>query len=123
MRAFLSFTMEDLAAAREFKTRVGSSPGLTLVDYPVLDEFEPNWKERVRELIQQADVLICLVGQHTHLSQPVAWELAEAFTCRRVVVAVLLDSGLQLPHPLRERDVQVLRWDDDVSSSLAAEVA
>lgn len=52
--------------------------------------------------IGEAEIFLCLVGQHTHNSPWVAWEIAQAAALGKEIVAVKIDSSNATPAGLIE---------------------
>jgi hypothetical protein len=118
-RVFISFKMED-------KKQVD---GLRLLSWNKGHEIEfydesvrlsyksehaPYIKSKIRAKIQRASITLCLLGQNTHLSEWVDWELKTSIDEGNQIVLMGLPNGpsrLSLPPSVRGRDWYV--WDLD----------
>lgn len=118
-RVFISFKMED-------KKQVD---GLRLLSWNKGHEIEfydesvrlsyksehaPYIKSKIRAKIQRASITLCLLGQNTHLSEWVDWELETSIDEGNQIVLMGLPNGpsrLSLPPSVRGRDWYI--WDLD----------
>ena len=110
-RVFLSYATEDEEHAAYFR-RLASEEraGLTFDDCAVRDGFSEDWRGRVREKLAACDVVACLVGEGTHLSEPVGWEIGAAIALGKPVVAyALVPRPVVVPKVLRENGVRMRR--------------
>ena len=108
-RVFLSYATEDEEHAARFRQLISEEQmGLTFDDCAVRHGFSENWRVRVREKIAFCDAVACVVGEGTHLSEPVGWEIEAAITLGKPVFAfTLVPSPVVVPKALRDNDVGV----------------
>ncbi len=86
---FVSYASQDKQARHDLE-RVANSLRLVLVDL-AHQGWAHDWKAQYLSELEGVSGVVVLVGEGTHLSEPVKWEIAEA---RRSGKPVL---GLQLP--------------------------
>lgn len=81
-------------------------------DYSVKEPFEEKWKERVRERISQTSAVIVAIGEKTHESKAVDWEIREAHRQGKKVIGVRLykDENHKVPEAIREHGDDVVAW-------------
>lgn len=110
-KVFLSYATEDEEHAARFRRLISEDrAGLTFDDCAVRDGFSENWRLRVRQKIALCDVVACLVGEETHLSEPVGWEIEAAVTLGKPVLAFTLVSWpVVVPKALRDHGVEMQR--------------
>ena len=78
-RVFLSYSTRDFAKVSEFKEMlIDRYPRLYVQEHPVQDTYDQNWKIDCDKKIKKSIAMICLVGQDTHSSTAVHWELLQA---------------------------------------------
>jgi hypothetical protein len=53
----------------------------------------PYIRSRIRERINRSSVTVCLLGQNTHLSEWVNWELATSMELKKTVIPMGLPNG------------------------------
>ena len=106
-KVFLSYATEDEEHAACFRRLVSEKrAGLTFDDCAVRNGFSENWRVRVREKIAACDVVACLVGEGTYLSEPVGWEIEAAVTLGKPVFAFTLVSWpVSVPKALHDHGV------------------
>jgi len=81
-------------------------------DYSVKEPFEEKWKSHVRERISQTSAVIVGIGENTHESQAVDWEIREAHNQGKKVIGVRLQSSQnhRIPPALTEYGDRVINW-------------
>lgn len=68
-------------------------------------------RQRIRPLIERADVLVCLIGNGTAWREWVDWEVNEAFGMRKGICGVRLKGSRgRVPDALRNVGARVWRW-------------
>src|SRR5215475_15326681 len=78
MKVFLSYQMEDAVFREDFSRNVADiEPTVVSRDYPKMDYFDWEWRQRCSELIRECVGTVVLIGHTTYQSQPVVWEIAE----------------------------------------------
>ena len=81
-------------------------------DYSVKEPFEEKWKQGVREKISQTSAVIVAIGEKTHESGAVDWEIREAHRQGKKVIGVRLykDENHRVPKAMREHGDKVVDW-------------
>ena len=112
---FLSFTMEDMDLVNLFRGQAeGKHSSLVFHDYPVKEAFEYAWKTNVERLIRSCSVMICLIGETTHQSKAVDWEVRKSAELGKQILAVAIESPTPtVPLSLARLNVSPLPWDID----------
>lgn len=107
-RAFLSFHMEDRQQVQGFRL-MASNPKLNIEIYddslqePVDSERSSYVRSVIREKIQRASVVICLIGNGTAWRDWVDWELRTAHELGKGICGVRLKGSRgRVPPLLRE---------------------
>ena len=94
VRAFLSFTMNDGTLVASFKTTIKRQcPSLELLEHPVRRIYQEDWKHQCEMKIRKSALIICLIGNSTHKSEAVTWEIAKALALGKRILAVNLVGG------------------------------
>ena len=81
-------------------------------DYSVKERIEKKWKERVSEKISRTSAVIVAVGEKTHESMAVEWEIREAHRQGKKVIGVRLykDKDHRVPSAMTEHGDTVVVW-------------
>ena len=81
-------------------------------DYSVKEPFEEKWKQGVREKISQTSAVIVAIGEKTHESSAVDWEIREAHRQGKKVIGVRLykDENHRVPKAMRDHGDKVVDW-------------
>ncbi len=70
-------------------------------------------KNYLRERIRKSDVVVCLIGQDTHNSQMVQWELEVATSLgKRIVPVQIRGTSGGPPKLIRDRNISIIGWND-----------
>lgn len=84
---FFSFRTSDKARVDELVRGITHLlPNFPIQDISAEIPFCPEWKDHARLRIEGCDGLICLVGKDTASSEPVNWEIKEAFRLEKPIV-------------------------------------
>ena len=108
MKVFLSYQMEDGLFREDFSRNVADIESTVIFrDYPKMNRFDREWRQRCSELIRECVGTVVLVGHTTYQSQPVAWEIAETKRQSLPAIGVILRGMGQpsIPRGLGHGDV------------------
>jgi len=113
LNVFLSFATEDKHLVDLFRGQAKNEhSGLEFRDYSVKEPFDAAWKINCERIIGLCSVLICLVGEDTHRSDAVNWEIKKAEELGKGIMAVCLAKpDPPLPEALEELRIQPIPWD------------
>jgi len=115
-RAFISFKAEDKPQVDGLRL-LAKNPNYELEFYDesvrsAIDSTDAEYiKRRIREKIERAGVVLCLVNRDTYTSDWVSWELTTAIALKKPILAMAI-KGLNeatLPAPIRNR-VDFYTW-------------
>jgi hypothetical protein len=111
---FISFKVEDEPRVNLFRHQAREGLGVEFRDYSVKEPFDEKWKTNCRERIAQTSAVIVFVGRDTAKSKPVNWEIDEAYSQDKKVVAVRIyrDENNPLPESLVRHKTRVINWDN-----------
>ena len=119
---FVSFEMGDEAQVRLLAYQARSDKfKFTFRDYSVKDPFDEKWKSQVREKMRLVSAVIVAIGEKTHESTPVDWEIKEAYKQDKKVVGVRIyrDAGHRVPPAVRP-GTEIINWNaEDIASALS----
>lgn len=117
VHVFLSFDSDDLDLVNLFRGQAkNENSDLEFADYSVKDpinsEDDPYLKQEIKEKIKQSSIVVCLVGESTHRSSWVEWELETGHDLDKCLIGVRLRSDHNdiVPRPLLDHDAEVLDW-------------
>lgn len=117
IRLFLSYKWEDKKSADGIRgTFLNPNNDYRHVPLSEREDYrqqgENAIKAYLRGLIGECRALICLVGQNTHSSQWVAYELEVATSQNKKIVPVRIRNTTGGPPKLiKERKIKVIDWD------------
>ena len=119
--AFLSFVVEDKTAVDLFRGQArNKNSRLQFDDYSVTTPFNSSDADYIRQQIAQkirsASVTICLIGETTHSSSWVAWEIRKSVELGNRLLGVRLHSSQardRTPAALAEAGATVVDWNID----------
>jgi len=111
-RLFFSYRTSEQSRVGELQNRLKELlPNLPFEDASVDVPYVDDWKTAAASVLETCDGLVCIVGEDTHESEPIDWEVREAHRLGKPVVVATLSDGCQLPTACRELKVESTRWD------------
>jgi len=118
---FLSFVIEDEELVKMFRGQArNKNSDLEFDDYSVSVAYrsnDPNYiKGRITEKIKNASITICLIGQTTHRSEWVKWEIEKSDDLGKRILGVRLHSDSAkdpTPQALTAAGAAVVNWNID----------
>jgi len=129
-RVFLSFRGTDKAEVDEFRSRAKDKESdLDFIDFSLAVPFRSENAEYIqrgiRERIKASSVTVVLIGETTHKSEWVDWEIRESVRLGKGVVAVRLrdDPSIKTPKALEEHGIKPLPLDEGKISHAIQEAA
>lgn len=76
---------------------------------------ENSVKDHLRRIIQNCDRVICLIGQDTHNSKWVQYELEVANSQKKRIIAVRVPGTTGgVPNLIRDRRISIIKWDANI---------
>lgn len=113
-RAFVSFEMED-RWARDFLVQHAKDKrnDIEFVDYSVQDPFNSAWKTECKKRIALTRGTIVLIGQTTHSSDAVLWEIAETKRQGNYIFGIQISRDKTYAIPAGLPPSNVIRWKFD----------
>ena len=112
-KVFLSFAMEDHAKVGLFRHQ--AKDDRYDIEFKDTSLKEPvkgkDWKPVVENKIRNSDAMICMVGEDTHESNAVSWEVktAQKYGVPVIPVKVTKDK-VNLPKPLKKEGNRPVQW-------------
>lgn len=109
---FLSHRREHQDLVDRFCAQFARGPvALSLYEYSPRIASGDEWKLDVERIIRSCAATICLVGDTTHRSGPVNWEIRKSTAIGRAVLGVYLQSvTATIPPALSEIGVAPMPW-------------
>jgi hypothetical protein len=102
---------------RELRTVI---PDLGFEDLSPQVPNSTDWKDKAAMLIDRADAVVCIIGDSTHESEPVAWEVERAISANRPLLISKITPQAPLPRFISERALEWSTWD---TKTLAASLS
>lgn len=95
---FLCFSSRDHLEAGKFKESLMSQYRTwQVLDHPVRSEYDNDWKTQCDSKIRNSATMICLIGNDTHRSSAVDWEILRAKSYGVPVVPVYVQETPPYP--------------------------
>ena len=111
---FVSYDMDNDKGMVSLLTNQAKDDRFPFVfrDYSVKEPYEEKWKSRVRDKISQTSAVIIAIGEKTHESKAIDWEIREAHRQGKKVLGVRLRSKQdhKIPTALKEYGDRVINW-------------
>jgi len=85
-------------------------PNLPFEDVSRDVPFVDDWKTPARSILQSCDALVCVVGSETHASDPVDWEVREAYGLGKPLVVARISAEYPLPPTCEELHIGAVDW-------------
>jgi hypothetical protein len=106
--------VEDEAQINLFRHQAREKMGVEFRDYSVKEPFDEKWKTNCKERIAQTSAVIIFLGPETAKSEPVCWEIDEAYRQNKKVIAVRIYKGKDypVPEPLIRHKTRIMDWDN-----------
>ncbi len=111
---FISFDVDDEAQVNLLRSQAKDERfPFEFRDYSVKEPFEDKWKSHVKERIMQTSSFIVMIGDKTHTSLAVDWEIREAHRQGKRVIGIRIskNKSAEIPHALQEFDDPIINWD------------
>lgn len=120
-RVFLSFVQEDLGLVNLFRGQAkNKNSELEFSDYSIKEPYDSTnaayIRGKIRERIAAASVTICLIGEKTHKSAWVDWEIRASAEEGNQTFGLRLhsDSARDIaPKALSDLKAKIYNWDID----------
>lgn len=110
---FISFDVNDKHMVDFFRRQAKNyNIPFTLRDYSVKYPFRYAWQRKVRNLIYRSSAVIVAIGQYTHTSKAVRWEINEAYRQDKQIIGMRLhrDKSHKIPSAWYKYD-KITNWD------------
>jgi len=111
---FISFDMDDVGMVTLLRNQAKDDRfPFEFRDYSVKEPFESKWKSNVRNRIELTSAVIIAIGENTHKSEAVDWEIREAHRQGKRVIGVRLqrDKNHTVPKAMQEHGDKIINWD------------
>lgn len=118
---FFSHKSSDEERVLELKKRLRN----LLQNFPIKDVAEDvpyidEWKVAATPIIKSCDLLVCIVGEDTYQSEPVNWEIREAYEFNKPIIITKMGKGLKLPPSCHDLRIESIPWDiDEVAGQIS----
>jgi hypothetical protein len=127
-RVFLSFKGEDKPQVDDFRSKAkDQNSDIDFIDYslnvPFRSENAEYIKRGIRERIKASSVTVVLVGEQTHESEWVDWEIRESISQGKGVIAVSLPTSGRPPVALADHGISPISINHESEISQAIQSA
>jgi len=117
-RIFIAHTGKDKNQVRGFiLLKWNTNVEFTFFDRSLVDRVksdDPNYiRKCIRDKMHGTSVTVVLIGDNTHKSQWVAWEIKESVERGNGLLGIKLKgkSNAKVPEELRDYEARVINWD------------
>jgi len=82
-------------------------------DYSIKEPFDEKWKTQAKEIISQTSTMIVMIGPNTADREAVNWEIKQAHSMGKKVIAMRVHStqNHRIPDEIKKYDDTVIPWD------------
>lgn len=111
---FISFDVDDEGMVNLLRSQAKDDRfQFGFRDYSVKEPFDSAWKSKVRDRIDQTSAVIVAIGENTHKSKAVDWEIREAHRQGKLIIGMRLHSDKShiVPQAMKEYGDKVIYWD------------
>jgi len=116
-RVFISFQSDDLNEVNLFRGQAKNEDSeLDFIDsslkVPFNSENAEYIKRGIRDRIDRCSVTVVFIGEKTHESEWVEWEIEESIKRGKGVIAVKSsdDPSLKIPKVVKDNNIKVIPW-------------
>lgn len=119
-RLFFSYRTSEKARVRELQDSLAELlPNFPFEDASVDVPYVDDWKAPATAILESCAGVVCFVGEDTHRSEPVDWEIREACRLGKPLVVTSLSDRYQPPPACKELQIEVARWNaNDVAGRI-----
>jgi hypothetical protein len=113
-KVFFCHKSSDKERVRELKESLKN----LFQNFPIKDVAEDvpyvdDWKVAASPILKSCDLLVCVVGEDTCQSEPVDWEIREAYGFNNPIIITTLDKKFKLPSACQDLRIESVPWDAD----------
>jgi antiphage defense system Thoeris ThsB-like protein len=110
-RAFISFQMEDAFKRNHLRNQAQDERNdLEFIDYSVKEPWDNAWKTECKKRIAMTSGTIVIIGDTTHQSEAVKWEIQESDRQGHPVFGIWGRPGLRPALPIGLSHSRVIEW-------------
>lgn len=118
---FFSHRTADAPRVEELQAKLGAIlPNLPFEDLSRTVPYVDDWKVPASSVLAACDGLICMVGEHTYLSEPVDWEVREAHRLGKPLVVARMSDSYLLPPCCADLGLTATTWE---TATIAGQIA
>ena len=126
MRNFKLFFSYRSVDAKEINNLINNLceilPNFPFEDISSQVPFADNWKFEASRLIQACDGFVCLISRDTYSSEPIAWEIQEAFNQNKPIYIATISTDYPIPEICRVLNLQPKIWKPNKAAVEIAEI-
>ena len=111
-RLFFSNRSSDADRVRELCAALAKHlPHLPFSDLSLTVPYTNDWKPLALAALESCEAVVCVIGKDTHASEPVEWEVREAYRLGKPLTVTRLSRDYELPKFCAELKLPILEWD------------
>lgn len=120
LHVFFSYRTDDKDRVRDVNAALRQLlPSFPFDDVSLRVPFTDDWQTHALTVLESCHAFVCVVGQDTHASGPVDWEIRQAHRLGKPLTITRLSHEYALPPSCAELRIPVLEWD---TAELAARI-
>jgi len=110
-QVFFSYKTSDSERVRELQESLRELlPNFPIEDVATAVPYVDNWKAAATAILQSCDMFVCIVSEDTHKSEPVNWEIREAYRLSKPIIITPLDKRFELPSACHDLRIGYISW-------------
>ena len=111
-RLFFSNRSVDADRVKELRTALAKHlQHLPFNDVSLNVPYTNDWKPLALSALESCEAVVCVIGKDTHASEPVEWEIREAYRLGKPLTVTRLSREYDAPTFCAELKLPVLDWD------------
>jgi hypothetical protein len=122
-QVFFSHKTSDSERVRELQESLKELlPNFPIEDVSTTVPYIEGWKAAATAILQSCDMLVCIVSKDTHKSEPVDWEIREAYRLSKPIIVTTLYESFELPSACNDLRIGSIPWDATVVAGQIGEM-
>jgi hypothetical protein len=112
-KIFFSHKTCDAKHVCKLKERlVNRLPKFSFDDVSTAVPNSDEWKHVATSILKDCDMLVCIVGEETHSSEPIDWEIREAHRFNKPIIVAIMNAGFLLPPACKDLNIKSILWNE-----------
>lgn len=122
-KVFFSHKTSDSERVGELqKCLKDALPNFLIVNVAAAVPHSDDWKTIATDILQSCHTFVCIVGDDTHTSEPVDWEIREAYRLKKPILVTTLSTDYEFPPACKDLRIACDPWDATIIAGQISEM-